>query len=109
MTPARTISILAESGGLGLLNGPGNIAQFSNPREQQLRRREIYIGDLSNNAIRKITPTGVVSTLAGGVRGFNDGAATESKFYEPGRIKVKTAGKIFVTYVLNSRIPKIQW
>ncbi len=109
MTPAGGTSTLAGTGAPGFVNGPGNIAQFFNPEGIAVDKvGNIYVGDLSNNAIRKITPAGLVSTLAGGARGFSDGAATGSKFYEPSGVTVNALGHIFVADVFNSRIRKVK-
>ena len=109
MTPTGARSVLAGTGEPGFTNGPGTIAQFFNPEGIVVDKHgNVYVGDLSNNAIRKITPAGVVSTFAGGTRGFKDGPATESKFYEVSGVTVDASGNIIAADVFNSRIRKIK-
>ncbi len=59
----------------------------------------IYVADGDNYSIRKITPTGVVSTLAGvsGIRGSLDGVGGAARFFQPNGVAVDSSGFIFVT------------
>jgi DNA-binding beta-propeller fold protein YncE len=68
------------------------------------------VGDLSNHAVRKITPAGIVSTLTGdGHPGFADEiAAPGALFSQPSGIAVDASGNIYVADVGNSRIRKLQ-
>jgi DNA-binding beta-propeller fold protein YncE len=68
----------------------------------------VYVGDYGNHRIRKITPSGVASTLAGsGVRGFADGTGTTAKFSKPYGVAVDSAGNVYVVDYGNDRIRKI--
>ena len=68
----------------------------------------VYVADSYDNwRIRKITPSGVVSTLAGGVGGFADGAGTAAKFANPWGVAVDSAGYVYVGDKNNHRIRKI--
>lgn len=87
ITPAGEVSTLAggDASG-GFVNGTGALASFNffgsyaavsmamDPDSN------LYVLETSNHAIRKVTPTGVVSTLAGGAFGSNDGAGTAAQF-----------------------------
>jgi PKD repeat protein len=68
VTPSGSDSILAgQAGKAGNQNGPGASALFNNPRGVAVDAAgNVFVGDTGNNLIRKITPDGVVSTLAGG-------------------------------------------
>lgn len=87
-----TISTLAGSTtGGGYQEGSGDAARFSAPRALAMDLTgNLLIADTGNHAIRKITPTGFVSTLAGqpGVQGFSDGLGGEARFRFPAGIAV---------------------
>ena len=66
------ISTLAGSGSAGYSEGQGNSAQFDYPTTLAVDSKgNVYVTDTSNNRIRKITSSGLVSTVAGnGTRGI---------------------------------------
>jgi sugar lactone lactonase YvrE len=67
----------------------------------------VYVADSGNNRIRKITPSGVVTTLAGSTSGFNDGIGASAQFKNPFGITVDASGTLYVAENNNNRIRKI--
>ena len=81
-----TVSTLAGSAGVaGSSNGTGNAASFNNIANITVDTNgNIYVADRSNHLIRKVTPSGVVTTLAGsGISGNADGMGTAASFNNP--------------------------
>ena len=70
-------------------------------------KNNIYVSDIDNDRIRKITPTGVVSTLAGNISGFKDGDGTSSQFNKPRGIAIDNSGTLYLSDTNNNRIRKI--
>lgn len=68
----------------------------------------VYVADTNNGAIRKISPAGVVTTLAGGTgAGYADGTGTAAKFHEPHGIAVDPSGNVYVADYENNVVRKI--
>ncbi|MCL2809057.1 MAG: chitobiase/beta-hexosaminidase C-terminal domain-containing protein [Treponema sp.] len=103
------VSTLAGTGTDGYIDGDGNIAQFNQPIGIAIDSEgNIFLADMNNHRIRKITPQGVVSTLAGtGTEGFTDGEKGTAQFKSPCGIAVDSEGNIYVADTLNNRIRKI--
>jgi serine/threonine-protein kinase len=88
---------LAGSTG-GYANGTGAAAQFLNPQGVAVDSSgNVYVADGNNNRIRKITPGGVVTTLAGsGTAAFADGTGATASFKAPVSVAVDAANNIYV-------------
>lgn len=68
----------------------------------------LYVADRGGNTIRKVTPQGEVSTLAGsGDRGYVDGKGTEAKFHFPEDLVFAPDGNLYVADSYNNRIRKV--
>lgn len=103
------VSLLAGSGVVGFTNGQGVAAEFSSPEGIAVDKvGNLYVADQKNNMIRKITPQGLVSTLAGnGIAGFADGLAASAEFNQPQGVDVDSVGNVYVADMSNNRIRKI--
>ncbi len=67
----------------------------------------VYVADTSNHRIRKVSPTGTVTTLAGsGASGFANGTSTKAKFQYPYGVAVG-GGYVYVADTNNNRIRKV--
>lgn len=64
----------------------------------------VIVADTGANAIRRITPEGQVTTLAGGAAGFRDGPAAQALFNGPMGVAVDDAGNVYVADAYNDRI-----
>ena len=67
----------------------------------------VYIGDTSNHAVRKTTPSGVTTLVAGGNGagyGGDGGLATAAQLYYPGPVRVDGAGNLYISDWGNNRI-----
>lgn len=110
ITPSGAISVFAGTGTAGSVDGPGNAASFSRPWGLTMDKSgNIYVADAGNNKIRKITPGGRVSTVAGsGAKGADNGVGTTATFNNPAGVAVDAAGNIYVVDSDNNLIRKIQ-
>jgi sugar lactone lactonase YvrE len=109
-TPAVQLSLLAGwIGGRGNLDGAAAVARFQRPTQLAVDGGgNIYVADRNNDAIRKITPAGAVSTLAGGqTQGSADGTGRAASFLAPSGIAVTTAGTVYVADTANHTVRRI--
>jgi sugar lactone lactonase YvrE len=110
ITPAGAVSTLAGLTGLaGSQDGAGSNARFNQPSGVAVDASgSLYVADTGNATIRKITPDGMVSTLAGSAaRGNQDGVGSTASFKAPAGIAVDNAGNLYVADAFNATIRKI--
>ena len=106
ITAAGIVSTLAGSGTAGFADGSGLAAQFNYPQGITIDTSgNVYIADSTNNRIRIITSSGVVSTLAGsGVAGIVNGSGTGAQFSAPSGVAIDNIGNVYVADFGNQQI-----
>mgnify|MGYP000953457614 FL=1 len=99
--PNGLITTLAGTEGIiGSADGTGATASFGDAHSIAVDQTgNLYVADLSNSTIRKITPAGVVTTLAGlaGNHGHGDGTGAAAMFHYPRGITIDATGNLYVT------------
>jgi sugar lactone lactonase YvrE len=111
VTPAGAVTTMAGSVlHTGSADGTGPVASFNGPAGVGVDSSgNVYVADSGNDTVRKIDPTGFVTTVAGdaGVAEATDGLAANARFNTPGDVSVDSTGIIYVADALNSTIRRI--
>jgi len=120
ITPQGIVSTLAGGGPTGISakatwrDGVGAEARFYAPCGLAIDKKDnLYVADAENQRIRKITPKGVVTTIAGSGpggkqgRGFADGPAAQSRLNTPTELLVTDDGIVYFSDTYGNRIRKI--
>jgi sugar lactone lactonase YvrE len=111
ITSAGAVSTFAgQAGTSGNADGSATTARFNKPSAVAVDASgNVYVADTYNHVIRKISSSGVVSTLAGsaGVEGGSDGTGASARFSYPSGIAVDGAGTVYVSDTENYTIRKV--
>ena len=111
VTPGGVVTTLAGAAGVvGSADGAGAAASFFHPPGVATDASgNVYVPDTENSTIRKITPGGVVTTLAGtaGETGSDDGTGGAASFYFPQGVATDASGNVYVADTMNRTIRKI--
>ncbi len=103
-------TVAGKAGNLGSTDGTAGAAQFYSPQGVAVDGvGNLFVADISNNTIRKITVGGLVTTLAGaaGLAGSADGTGSAARFSQPSGIAVDSGGNIYVGDSGNNTIRRI--
>ncbi|GAB4361781.1 MAG: hypothetical protein Kow00128_00880 [Deltaproteobacteria bacterium] len=109
IAPDGTVTTFAGLAGTpGTSDGTGTAARFSGPGGVAALGGDLYVADTDNHTIRKITGTGVVTTIAGspGAAGSADGTGTAARFSGPRGI-VALGGDLYVADTGNHTVRKV--
>jgi len=111
ITSGGTVTTLAGTNAVaGSSDGSGAAARFSGPAGLAVDSSgTVYVADTGNNTLRKITASGVVTTLAGlpGVGGSNDGTGASAFFGQPTSLVVDANGTVYVADTGNNLIRRV--
>lgn len=111
ITPGRAVSTLAGySRSWGTADGSGSAARFHNPEDVAVDNSgNVYVADNVNQTVRKVTPAGAVTTLAGfpGSGGAADGTGNAARFNNMSGVAVDRDGNILVADTGNYAIRKV--
>jgi RHS repeat-associated protein len=112
-SPLGAITTIAGTGTPGFSgdNGPATQAQISIPRVLAVDSQGyLYIDDQTNNRIRRVSPDGIITTIAGnGIAGFSGdgGPATSAELNVPAGLAIDSQGDLFIADAVNARIRKV--
>ncbi|WP_162303709.1 hypothetical protein [Hymenobacter sediminis] len=99
ITSDGQVSTLAGTGNLGYKDGPASTAQFFRPAGIAVDTfGNVFVAEYGNHCIRKITPAGEVSTLAGTRQiGHTDGPLQTAVFDQPTALAIGKDGVLYVS------------
>jgi hypothetical protein len=110
ITAAGAVTTLAGSHlNSGSRDGTGFVALFASPTGMAVDSSgNVYVADVDNDIIRKVTPAGVVTTIGGaaGIVGSTDGTGSGALFNSPYGVAVDSAGNVYVADTFNNTIRK---
>ncbi len=97
------------TGGFSGDNGPGTSAQLNMPESLALDAAgNLYIADTSNHRVRKLSPQGIMSTVAGSDTGAGDnGPALNALLFQPSGLAFDSSGNLYIADTLNNRIRRV--
>lgn len=108
ITPQGIVSTFAGSPGRsGSADGVGSAARFLLPKGVAADGQgNVYVADTGNHTVRKITPAGAVTTLAGaaGFEGSTDAVGPSARFASPSNLFADSSGNVYVAQLGVRRI-----
>jgi uncharacterized protein YjiK len=113
VAPSGTLTVVAGNGIRGFSGdgGPATSASLYNPEGLAVDAAgNLYIADSTNNRIRKVDPSGIITTVAGnGTYGYSGdgGPATSASLYNPHGVAVDGSGNIYIADTYNQVIRKV--
>src|SRR5438094_825313 len=109
-TPYFFANFAGLASGRGSADGTGSAARFNETEGVAVDSAgNLYVADSNNDTIRKVTPAGAVTTLAGsaGQVGSADGTGSAARFNRPSGVAVDSSGNAYVADTQNDTIRKV--
>ncbi len=96
--PDGTVTTFASAGASGMVDGGPGVSRLGLPLGMAADKAgNVYVADSANHAIRRISPQGMVTTVAGsGSFGQQDGSAATSSFEQPSAVAIDSKGNLYV-------------
>jgi sugar lactone lactonase YvrE len=110
VSPTPLVFNPLAGGQTGSSDGTGTAAEFNSPNGLAIDSQgNLYVADTGNYTIRKVSASGVVTTIAGtpGLKGSSDGKGAAALFSSPTGIAVDATGNLYVTDTGNNTVRKI--
>ncbi len=109
VTPLGAVTTLAGSGTASFVDATGTAAGFNEPDGVVVDASgNVYVADTNNHRIRKVTPAGKVTTLAGSGRAFSgDGTGSGACFNMPQGLAIDAVGNIYVGDMVNELVRRV--
>jgi len=105
------ITTIAGAGadGFGGDGGPATSALLNGPQGVAVDTAgSVYIADTGNHRIRKVSPQGLITTVAGAnPAGGDNGPATSARLFQPSGVAVDAGGNLYISDALNNRIRRV--
>lgn len=104
------VTTIAGTASAGIADGPATMARFARPTGVAVDTEgNVFVADSYSSTVRKISPSGVTSTLAGsgGEYGEVDGSGSDARFMLPKAVCVDGSGNVYVADTNNNAIRKI--
>ena len=106
--PSGQVTLFAGGVNAGFRDDVGTKAEFSWPTGIDVDAEgNLIVSEYRNHSLRKITPQGVVTRVAGGWQGYKDGDMWEAKFNTPQDVALDVNGNYLVADFYNSRVRKV--
>lgn len=113
VSPGGVISTVAGNGGVGYMGdgGPATSATFGSPSAVAVDSAgSLFIADGNNSCVRKVSPSGLITTVAGnGTAGYvgDSGLATNAQLNYPTSVAADAAGNLYLADTNNFRLRKV--
>ncbi|MBO9539122.1 IPT/TIG domain-containing protein [bacterium] len=108
LTTSGLMTSFVGTGGAGTTDGPAGVATVNAPHGLAFdAANNLYVCDYAKDLMRRVTPSGMTSTIAGTTSGYANGPAATSQLFRPTGVAADASGNVYVAEQGNHVIRKI--